>query len=295
MAITRIGTFSAQSFVMTQINSGMAKYVNTQEQITTGQKTQRYAGISDQAALSIDLSNGKATIDQYGKSASTTNSRISAIHTSISDILDMVTKYRAQLLQGLTADQADDAKLDAVAEYYLKQVESSLNADLGGVYLFGGIKSDSAPVDLSDPIDNQNGTYYSGADQLMSARVDENTVIDYGTTANRQGFKDLISSLQRVVSASSSQTELETALDEVNDALDDLTQLEAETGHKMSVVEQSQARNQAMSDTIKLQLGSIQDVDISAAMVELTQRQTILQASYSVIARTAQLTLTNYL
>jgi flagellar hook-associated protein 3 FlgL len=129
----------------------------------------------------------------------------------------------------------------------------------------------------------------------MQARLDENTVMEYGVTADRQGFKDLIVALQRVSSASGSLSELETALDEVNSAVDDLTQLEAEIGHQMDVVVRAKTRNDAIKATMVTQLSSLRDVDVSAAMVELTQRQTILQASYLVISRSSDLTLTNYL
>lgn len=295
MAITRTGTFASQSFILAQVNNSLAKYVNTQEQVSTGQKTQRYVGIADQSALAIDLSNTQENLDQYKKTADAVNSRLAASHTALSDVLDVVSKFRAQLIQGLTANQSTTARLDTVAEGYLKQVEASLNTDLGGVYLFGGIKSDEAPVDLSNPVTNQNGQYYSGADELLSARVDENTIIQYGATANRDGFAKLISALQRVASAAANQTELETGLDEVNVALDDLTQLEAEMGHNMAVVEAAQGRNEALKATVVTQLGSIRDIDISAAMVELTQRQTVLQASYMVITRASQLSLTNFL
>lgn len=293
--ISRVGTHQSQSFILDQINKATVGYVKTQEQITTGYKSQRYTGISDYAAMSVNLSNSKDNLQQYLDASSVTNSRISAMHTALSNILDIVSSMRAQLIQGMTADQADDAQLQSVASEYLSQVESALNTDLGGVYLFGGTKNTAPPVDLSDPINNASGDFYSGAGQLMQARIDENTVFQYGDTANRQGFKDLVASLQRVISASGDLSQLETALDEMNSSLSDLTNLEAVMGYQMKVVEQSQTRNDAVKSTVVNQLSSIQDVDVSAAMVDLTQRETILQASYQVIARGSQLSLTNYL
>lgn len=293
--VTRAGTYQTQSFILEQITKNNARYVQTTEQITTGQKTQRYSGIADQAALTVNLANSEDVLNQYIKSASTTNSRISAQHNSLSTILDILTDFRAGLLQAMTADQSSAGQIALVAEGNLKQVESALNADLGGVYLFGGVKNDSPPVDLSSPITNNNGLYYSGAAELMQSRIDSNTVIEYGITADFDGFKDLIRGMQRVASAPNSLTELETALDEINAALTSLTQLEAEIGHQMKVVERSQTRNTGTMATVVNQLSGLRDVDISAAMLELTQRQTILQASYSVIAKQTELTLLNYI
>ncbi len=293
--VTRVGTLQSQSFVLEQINKGTARYVDTQEQITTGQKAQRYDGIADYAAMTVNLANSKETLGQYIEASDVTDSRLSAVHNGLSNVLDVLSKFRAQLLQGMTADQADEGQLGTVAKGYLSEVSAALNTDLGGVYLFGGTKNDAPPVDLSDPNNNANGTYYTGAGELMQSRIDENTVLPYGTTADRQGFKDLISALQRVTTSSGSLTELETALDDVNSALDDLTQLEAEVGHQMDVVERSKTRNEGTKATVVTQLSSLRDVDVSAAMVDLTQRQTILQASYLVISRSSQLSLTNYL
>ena len=295
MAVTRAGTLQTQSFILDQITKNNAKYVQTTEQITTGQKTQRYSGIADQSALTVNLANSEDVLTQYIKSAETTNSRIASQHNSVSTILDVLSDFRSKLLQAMTVEQGDDGRIDIVAEGYLKQVEGALNADLGGVYLFGGVRNDRPPVDLSDPVKNAAGTYYTGAGELMQSRIDANTVVSYGATGDFQGFKDLISGLQRVTSAPTNQVQLETALDEINAALDGVTQLEAQMGHQMKVVEMAQSRNDGTKATVTTQLKSLRDVDISAAMIELTQRQTILQASYSVIAKQSDLTLLNYI
>lgn len=293
--ITRAGTAQSQSYILDQVTKNNAKYVELSEQISTGKKTQRYSGIADQSALAVNLSNSEQVLQQYVQSAQTTNSRISAQHNALSNMLDIVTTFRAQLIQAMSADQADDGRIDVVADGNLKQVESALNSDLGGVYLFGGTKNDTPPVDLSDPINNNAGTYYSGAGELMTSRIDSNTVLPYGATADFDGFKDLVRSLQRVSSASSSLDELKTALDELNSALDKLTQLEAQMGHQQQTVEVAESRNNSILATITNQLSGVRDVDISAAMVDLTQRETILQASYSVIAKQNDLSLVNYI
>jgi flagellar hook-associated protein 3 FlgL len=292
---SRVGTFQSQSFVLAQITQNTADYVDIQQQITTGKKTQSFSGISDYAALSINLSNSKDTLNQYIEASKTTNSRLDASHNALSNIIDLATKFRAQLLQAMTADQSDEGQINVVSRGYLKQVESGLNTDLGGIYLFGGTKNDIPPVDLSDPIDNAAGTYYTGSSQLLQSRIDENSVLSYGATADHAAFKDLIASLQMVSSAAGNLTTLETALDTLNTSLTNLTQLEAELGHQMSVVEGTTAQNKSVETTLASQVSDIQDVDVSKAMVELTQRQTILQASYLVISKASQLTLTNYL
>lgn len=295
MSITRVGTAQSQSFVLEQINKSTASYVDIQQQISTGQKTQRFAGIADESAQTVNLANYYDTLTQYKKSADTAEARLSAMGTSLDDVLNIATEFRAKLIQGMTANQGATAQLGALSSGYLTQVSGALNSDLAGVYLFGGTINDQPPVDLTDPVDNAAGTFYTGADQLMSARIDQNTVLDYGTTANRQGFKDLVASLQGVVTGYNSLSSMETALDKLNNAIEDLTNLQADMGHQMAVVESSRSRNDALQATTETQLSSLRDVDISAAMVDLSQRQTILQASYLVISRASQLSLTNYL
>lgn len=293
--VTRAGTLQSQSFILDQINKNNAKYVELTQQVTTGKITQRYSGIADQSAMTVNLANNEEMLNQYLQSAETTNSRIAAQHNGLSTLIDVATQFRAQLIQAMTADQGDDGRIDVVADGDLDQIEATLNSDLGGVYLFGGTKNDSPPVDLSDPIKNSNGTYYSGAGALMQSRVDSNTVLQYGVTADFDGFKKMISSVQRVSSAPTNLDELKTALDELNSALDQMTQKEAELGHQMKVVETAQTRNTGIKATVVNQLSGLRDVDISAAMVELTQRQTVLQASYSVIAKQNDLSLVNYI
>jgi flagellar hook-associated protein 3 FlgL len=295
MSITRVGTAQAQSFVLEQINKSTASYVDIQQQISTGQKAQRFAGIADESAQTVNLANYYDTLSQYKKSADTANARLSAMGTSLEDIINIATKFRAQLIQGMTANQGATAQLGELSSGYLTQVSAALNTDLAGVHLFGGTINNQPPVDLTDPVDNTAGTYYTGADQLMTARIDQNTVLNYGTTADRQGFKDLVASLQGVMTGYNNLTSMETALDKLNTAIEDITNLQADIGHQMAVVETSKAHNDALQATTETQLSNLRDVDISAAMVDLSQRQTILQASYLVISRANDLSLTNYL
>ena len=294
-SIGRAGTHQSQNFIMEQINNNNAKYVDLQQQVTSGYKTQRYSGIADDAGMTVNLSDTESTLKQYVKSGDAINTRLSAGSGAVSDMLDVLSDFRAQLIQAMTSDQADDGRIDIVADGYMKQIESALNTNLGGTYIFGGTKSDAKPVDLSDPIANANGTYYSGAGERMTSRIDDNTVLSYGATADYVGFKKLISSLQRVSSASGSLDQLEVALDEANTALDSLTQLEAQMGHEMKVVEGAIGRNEDVQSTITNQLANLRDTDVAATMVELTQRETILQASYTVISRANKMTLANYL
>jgi len=164
----------------------------------------------------------------------------------------------------------------------------------------------------ADPADNFEGTFYSGTPLLdgsgaeaprVTARIDEGQALEYGVQANDDGFRDMLKGLAMLavtdVSAIENQEVYARWMEEVNDALsgglEGGLQTSADIGFNQQVVETTQGRLGDLSLVQTTQISNYEGADPYEAATMVEALQTQLQASYSVTARLASLSLLNYL
>lgn len=304
----RVSTMATQNFIMERINDITSQYATDQVQVSTGQKGQSYADIAPQAQQQISLANSSSALDQFKSNTDTANARLTAISDNLNNIVSIATKMQAQIVQALNPGNAQAGDIQEEAAGYMQQVVGLLNGTLAGVQLFGGTMTNTPPVpNPGDPYDASNPpnaavvtqmqsmTYYQGSNDPLTVQISATVNVSYGINANRSGFQNLLASLQNVVMSGGSTTQLQTALTQMNSAVSDLTQAQADVGHQMDVVNQAASTNSAVQLSVKSQLSDIDNVDVSSAMSDLSQQQTLLQAAYSVVARMQSMSLASYL
>ena len=133
----------------------------------------------------------------------------------------------------------------------------------------------------------------------MKARINEGVEIKYGVTAADSGFEKLIRAVRILKSVDIGDAnyiaKYQDALDLVISAKERLQALELDVGTK---VEQLSTTNSKLNDTRNFLSGIISDIesaDTFTAVAELTQDQTMLEASYATVVRLSRLTLTSFL
>jgi flagellar hook-associated protein 3 FlgL len=185
-----------------------------------------------------------------------------------------------------------------------------LNVNVGGRFLFAGSLTSTKPVADADysTAPTYSGTfttvaepsfYYQGNDTKLSARLNEGLDVQYGVTANDPAFEKLIRAVRIVRSTATNDPDIIAKFSEaarlLNDAQDGLKSVELNIGTK---IEQSGRTEQTLKTTKAFLEGTISDfesADTFTAVAELTQDQTMLEASYNVLVRLSNLSLNNFL
>lgn len=236
-------------------------------------------------------------------------------------IAGLNTSYNGDhLFAGTSSDETPMTRWSEVSdetgyspEQILAEIVGSGPADASEAEaMIAAIDAVFASADSTDPDRNYEATFYSGTPELdesgeastrVTARINVGQQLDYGVQANDEAFRDIIKGLAMLVSVDVSEiTDEDTYaawMDGVTEALssgvEGALEISADIGFNQQVVETTQTQLTDLSLVQTTQIGEYENVDAYEAATRLTALETQLEASYTVTARLAELSLLNYL
>ncbi|SMF67842.1 flagellar hook-associated protein 3 FlgL [Tistlia consotensis] len=302
----RTSTFALHEHQLFNANRTQTRMQDTTIQISSGKQSQDYAGLADQSRRLVSLESSHMRSENFLKQIDMIGSRLTTMETSISQLQDIASSLKTLLVNATSGDNASDLALADNGQAMLDQFAGLLNVQEDGRYLFAGGKTDTKPVDLGsfdptaagyDPTDptTANSGYYAGDDLQQSVRVDEDQTVTYGITANESGFEALGRALYLTKTANGDKTQLEQALQAVNDAIDQLPDVRSRVGADQNALDSAKTRHNDLMSYTEQSIGDIENVDVASAMTQFSADQVMLEASYSVTAKLSQISLVNFL
>lgn len=306
--MTRVVNLAQHSLIMSYIRDAQTRVQDTQIQMSTGFKTQRYSGIAPDARQLLNLESSRARMDQYQTNNKTVDLRLQTMETSTAQVIDATTKLKTLLTNALNSSNANDMAIGQEAQNLLNEVAKQLNVKIGDRYLFSGSKTDTAPIDLNAagysapptvyPSVADTG-YYQGDDVIMTTRAADDYDLTYGVTANDPAFEKIIRALQLSATVTLTPTidrdRLQDALNLTTDALGGLTSLRGGMGAAQNALDAANEGHADMGTYMDQAILDITSVDVTEAASRMAQDQLMLQASYMTISQLSQLSLASYL
>lgn len=303
MAIERIGrasTYGLFQRTMGDVNDISKRIAQLNLQISSGYKTDIYAGLGTQADRLIELDNSIGRTERYIQENKQVITRLETMDVALEGIIGAAGDLRDLIVLDISANN-DDLPVNTQANAILLDLAASLNMQLDGRYLFAGSKTGQAPV--TEPITTPNPAtalsshYYNGDEATITARIQDNFEIDYTVHANDEGFQKMVAAAHTAIAghASDHDPTKQSALDLVNEALDDIIAYRAKIQSAKVTVESVNTRHEKLLAYSQSVRSDIVDTDIIAATSELANNEALLQASFQVFARTIQLRLSDYL
>ena len=301
--MTRVATIPLQRTLASSMARTQSNLAESQVQLSTGKKADDYAGLGLNATRALSARSMLAQQSSYKAAATYLSTTLSIYDASLTQIDNTVTDLRTRLLTALGTD--DSSGLQNTLEAAFADMRSNLNAASGGVSLFAGSQSKTKPfipTDLSelatlDPADafandtvRQSSRVGDGVDLqygILASDVATDLVAAFGTLAAAGPFGDTLTDAQ--------MDAIRTALDQFDTGLGDVRAANAVNGRNQNRAEMMAERADERSDLLTDVIGSIEDADMAEVAMQISQRQTVLEASYSVFARLSSLSLTNYI
>jgi flagellar hook-associated protein 3 FlgL len=316
--VTRIGTFTNQQLILEATLRNQARYADTQLQVATGKKSQTFSGIAPDSSRLTNLKDQLATSQQYVTNIDTVTGRLNMMEFGLEQIDGTARDMRSLIRSNLNGDAANTVNLSALAQQYLSQITDIMNLQDGTRYLFSGSKTDTKPVDLSNgvytaptppPFDPTTDTgYYQGDSTVSEVRTNDNTVVQYGVTADQPAFEQIIRALDTVAHMTFSSPITAAEKQVLNDAADTLTQAVDNNGANKTIgeiagdvtldlnqLDAQKTQHQNYINFVTQSIGDIENVDTATAITVLNSQQVQIQSSYEIIARLGNLSLTNFL
>lgn len=301
--MTRVATIPLQRTLSGAIQRSQQNLAASQLQLTNGKKAHDYAGLGIDAVRTLSARSMLAQQQSYQSVASRVGGTLSLYDTNLNQIDDSMSSLRNQLLTALGT--GDSPGLQKMIENGFADMRTTLNATESGVPLFAGSQTDTLPFvpeTLSDLAAMAPADAFINDRVRQSARLGDGVDVEYGVVASDVGAK-LVPAFQTLAAAGPFGNKLTAtqkdailqALDELDAGLTDVRAVNAENGRTQNQVEMLETRAKDREILLTDVIGSVEDADLGQVALDITQRQVILEASFSVFSQLSSLSLTRFL
>lgn len=299
----RIATFSFSNRLISDTLRVQGEYARTNLQMSSGYISDNYMGIAPDTQIIVDLKSNVQRYEIQNQNANRVKTRIESMYAAMGSLNDFANQLIQKLTQGISSVFPNGADTQAAAQSIQTNVVAALNTKVAGRYLFSGSMIDTAPVDLTDPGYNAAQTppsvadtaYYQGDNTLLQAQIADNHTITYGVTADQTGFEQLLRALNLTINNPTDINALTEAYDLTQQAIDAMASVQTDLSQKAAAIETQILQNENDGNYLAELLSGLTETDIAAASVRLTDYQTQLEASYSVMSRLRNMSLHDYL
>jgi flagellar hook-associated protein 3 FlgL len=303
--VDRVATFARNEQMLAAALRTQSRLAELQMQEATGLVATDYGGLGAGAKRTIDLQVSVARAESYVDATNLAKGRVELMYSVMGTLADRLTDLRSQIAAASGATTGTGESLKAAAQELLEDFASMLNTRYEGRYLFAGGRTDTEPVDISDPPyppatspSTANTSYYQGDGQIASVRVSDTQVVAYGVTADDPAFEQALRSLSLVANIPADPLDRDT-LDEASDllidALDSVLAVQTRLSLDARSMEDAVAGQQDYIEFAKSLVSDLTEVDVAEVAARLSSYQAQLEASYASMAKIQSLNLCDYL
>ena len=280
------------------INTAQAALAQAQQQVSTGRAWQSVAADPAAASRAVGEHTELSVIDAYKSTANAVASRQSAADSTLTDIIQQLTSAMASLTgaQGSTATQATrDAAADSLTGVR-DAIASDVNTTYQGTYIFSGSQVTKAAYA------NTGGVWtYQGDNTPVSVSINTGTKVadTWDGQAILQGSDstDLLTTLDTLATAvrSGDAAGMSAGMTALQSAFGRATQAQDRLGTDENSVTNATSRLTTLSLATDTRRSQDEDANMAAAVSQMSQAQTSLQAALATVAHASQLTLFDFL
>lgn len=284
------------------IGRSQLRLAETQQQMATGKKAPDYASLGSEAVRTMSAHSLLERQKAHGAVAQRLESILALTDAHLGSAEAAASTLKQRLMEAIGTQRS--AGLQGAIEEAFQAFRTAMNADEGGTPLFAG--SQPGPPFAFSTLSSIAGLPTSAAfgnDQVKaSARVADGLNVEYGVVASEVGT-ELFEAFRTLADAgpigdvptAAQQGALAQAVDRLSAGAERVLAVNAENGRKQAQVESLGVRADERSLILTRLIGKNEDADMAAVASELVQRQTTLEASYTVFSRLSRLSLVNFL
>lgn len=299
----RVATFGLSEQMIAAALRTQSVMAEKQIQESSGETSSDFGGYGSSSQQIINLQVSVTRSQSYIDAATQADSKLQVMSSTVTSVADVLTQFRSLLTSASNTASTDSASVKQSAQEMLGQMASLLNTQYDGGYLFGGSRTDQAPVNVSSPPyaaatspSSSDTSYYQGDDQAASVRVSDSQTVSYGVTADNTAFEQALRAMNLVANNSPLSTStLTEALDLTSSAVDAVGVVRSNISNSASAVETASSYQTDYQSFAKDLGSSLTSVDVAAVTAQLSTYQAQLTASYAAISKVQSLNLASYL
>lgn len=301
--MTRVATIPLQRTLASGIARSQENLATSQLQLNSGKKATDYAGLGLDAVRTLSARSMMAQQEAYKSNAGRVSTTLSLYDAHLNQIDSSLSDLSKQLLDAIGT--GDSPGLQAAIESAFGDVRTALNSGEGGVPLFAGSQTSSTPFvpkTLQDTVGLDAADAFTNDNVRQSTRVGENIDLEHGIGASEVAG-NLIPAFRTLAEAGpfgekltdAQKQAITDALSQLDVGLKDVRTVNATNGRNQNKLDNLTDRADDRIDLFKELIGSVEDADLGQVAIDITQRKTILEASYSVFAQLNSMSLASFL
>jgi flagellar hook-associated protein 3 FlgL len=277
MRITQCETYQNVISGIDDLNENLSRL---SRQISSGKRlTQLMDSPADSVEI-LSLNEQASEIDQYKSNLDTGNFFLQTADSTLNEVNNLVTSIYSRGSQSASDSVNQDERVALAWDIRTlrDQILALANTQVRGRYLFAGSDILKTPFEKSgDTVD------YKGNDSVNSVAVDDGMEVAFGVSGSA-AFNSVFSSISSLLTAMDANdvSGIKTALSQYSLSLSELGQARAQIGSNLSALTNVASNLDARETNLTKRRSKLEDADVAAAAVQLSQGQNTLQAAIAV-------------
>lgn len=293
----RISGNTITSRLVQQVQFSRRRLFEVQERVGTGRRINRPADDPAGASRLMRLRAELGRNAQYQRNVDSARARLTVAETTLGSMTGLLQRVSELSVQAANGAIGASERMDISHEVaqLLEQALSLGNATHAGQYVFAGHQTQAAPF-VPDVPSLPTAIAYVGDGGTVEREIAAAERVAVNITGDRV-FPDIFATLISFRDAlrTNDTAGITQSVGDINVRLDDVLALRSEVGSKMRRVDLAEERlldAAAMSEEL---IAGEEEVDLAETLVDLSARETALQAALGAAGRALNLSLMEFL
>jgi flagellar hook-associated protein 3 FlgL len=294
----RVTNYMLINRAMSDLDGLRARYRKAQDAVN-GRALERPSEDPQRVAEAMDLSGMKMRFERAQRAGQDAREWLSVVENALTAVIDRLEAAREVAVQAgspvaMTAEGRES--LARAVEAIRDSLKRELNAKHRDLYIFGGWKTDAPPF-----VDSGTGgvTYLPAPDQEITRDIAPGLSVVVNVPGNKLlaggDFMKTLTDMANDLRSGQNTTVFTNRLQELDNALANLTVYRSDLGTRQVQVEQYEDYAQQMLIRLEDRLGEITGVDLETAVLQMTEAQTAYQAALASFAKALPTSLVEYM
>lgn len=293
--MSRISSAMIPAGSMADLQRAQRELVEAARQSSAQTRASDLKGYGREAQTLVSAERLAGRLTGFQSTARELTTRLQIQDVALGRAAEAVNKLKDELFQNIGLESGEGVR--AQLEEAFAVVKDTMNTNLGGRYLFGGVMNDRPPVtadSLSDLAANPlTDSIEQGAPSQMM-RVEESRVVSAGLVAD-DVISGALASIKRLAEmdegvdgpfsgdlTATQRAAIQDELTALSAAFDNILSRQAENGRLTKEVDSATTRLTTRMNALDEAIGGIVNVDLAEVAVRLNQAQFAYESSASV-------------
>jgi flagellar hook-associated protein 3 FlgL len=307
--MARVSTFGQSQSMLSALLANQRRVFDSQEQLNTGKISRDFKGLAGKSTTLINSRSFRSRVNSFQTLIESVKGKIDANDVQVNAVLTTARDFRQTIVDILAQDEAFAFK--EIMEESFGFIADSLNAEIGGVFIFAGSKTNIKPftgTKISDLTAATNASdLFVNDNKSLKVRVSDNVELKYGLKADEIAL-GIFDSYKRLADfdaggsgpingklTTAQRTFLTTELGLLDTAIDNTQAVQTKNGLKakrlITVGDQHKDTELFLDGFIS----DLEDTNMAEAITRLNIDQTALQASLQTLAILSDITLLDFI